>query len=63
MFVWVSAARFAPVMVATLTKVIMGTQTLCMDANPMITTRSNMAQAAAFTATDMNPVTVVGAPS
>jgi hypothetical protein len=29
----------------------------------MITTRSNMAQAAALTATDMNPVMVVGAPS
>jgi hypothetical protein len=59
----VSAARFAAVMVARDTKIRSGTHTDLSGYNPIPMTRSSMAHAAAFTATDMNPVILVGAPS
>src|ERR1700687_698912 len=60
---WVRAARFAPVMVRIETKISSGTYTVRRGYRPQRKMRSSMAQAAAFTATDMNPVTLVGAPS
>src|SRR6185369_11947697 len=50
-------------MVAMLMKITIGTQTSRSADNPKMKMRNSMAQAAAFTATDMKPVTVVGAPS
>src|SRR5581483_10594092 len=61
--VCVSAARLPPVMVAIETNTSSGTYTARSGYKPHSMMRSNMAHAAAFTATDMNPVTLVGAPS
>ena len=70
MFVCVSAAKFAPVMVAMETKTRSGTQVERMASNPPnwgaklpIRMRNSIAQPAALTATDMKPVMLVGAPS
>src|SRR5580693_2384152 len=67
--VCVRAAKFAPVMVAMETNTNTGTQVERMEINPPswnglpIRMRSSIAHPAAFTATDMNPVMHVGAPS
>src|SRR5262249_42862362 len=60
---WVRAARLAPVIVMIETKISNGTQIFCNGYRPMTRMRSSIVQAAAFTATDMKPVMLVGAPS
>ena len=52
-----------PVMVAIETKTSNGTQIGRIDMSPPIRMRSSIAHPAALTATDMNPVMLVGAPS
>jgi hypothetical protein len=59
----VSAAKFAPVMVATETKTIRGTHIGRMGSNPQSRIRMSIAHPAALTATDIKPVMLVGAPS
>ena len=50
-------------MVAMETNTKIGTQVARIGKSPTIRMRSSIAQPAAFTATDMNPVMQVGAPS
>src|SRR5258705_4885319 len=59
----VRAAKFAAVMVAIETNITMGTYTIRSGCRPPIKIRKSLAQPAALTETDMNPVTAVGAPS
>ena len=59
----VIAARLPPVMVAMETKISSGTYIERSGYSPNRKMRSSIAHPAAFTATDMKPVTLVGAPS
>ena len=63
MLFWVSAARFPPISVRIATQVSSGRYSGRKAGRPQRKMRSSYAQPAAFTATDMNPVIDVGAPS